>query len=103
MITSFAVGAEFKLIDQFSPALRKLLTEVRELNKVLDQARANLAALGKFAMPAGLTAAVAETTDLAKAWGDVAKNAAVAQRTTGQASSAAVRSAASVVGIAQPR
>jgi len=39
VITSYAVGAEFKLIDQSSPALRKLLAEIRELNKVLDAAR----------------------------------------------------------------
>jgi hypothetical protein len=38
-------------------------------------------------MPTGLTNAVAETGDLPKPWGDVAKNATVAQRAIGQASS----------------
>ena len=58
-----------------------------ELNLAIDKARENLATLGNSVMPTGLTNAVAETGDLAKAWGDVAKNAAVAQRAIGQASS----------------
>jgi hypothetical protein len=58
MIESFTVGAIFKLVDEASPTLRKVLAEVRELNKVLDQARANLASMGTFAMPAGLGRAV---------------------------------------------
>jgi hypothetical protein len=45
VITGFTVGAEFRLIDQFSPTLRKLLAEIRELNKALDQARASLAGI----------------------------------------------------------
>jgi hypothetical protein len=48
----------------------------------------------------GLTKAVAETGDLAKAWGNVAKNAAVAQRAIGQASSAAVRTAPAAASLA---
>jgi len=53
MVTGFVVGSTFRLIDEFSPTLRLILAEVRKLNLQLDQARVNLAALGKFAMPAG--------------------------------------------------
>jgi hypothetical protein len=86
MITSFEVGARFQILDQASPALRLILKQVRELTVALDKARENLATLGKSVMPVGLTRAVAETDGLAKAWGDVAKNAAAAQRAIGGAS-----------------
>ena len=94
MITSFEVGAVFKIINEASPQLTKILRQVRELNVALDKARESLATLGKNAIPAGLTTAVAETGDLAKAWGDVAKNAAMAQRAIGTASTAAARAPA---------
>jgi hypothetical protein len=94
MITSFEVGARFKILDEASPALTKILRQVRELNLAIDKARENLASIGKMAMPAGLTAAVAETDGLATAWGNVAKNAAAAQRAIGSASSAAARAPA---------
>src|SRR5216683_2880533 len=95
MITGFAVGAEFRLIDQFSPTLRKLLGEIRQLNVVLDQARANLAALGKFAMPVGLTAAVGETQALGVAWREVAAASALATRNLAAAGAAGHTAAAS--------
>jgi len=60
VITAFEVGSVFKIIDQASPALRKILAEVRQLNLALDKARASLATVGKFAAPTGLTAAVAQ-------------------------------------------
>jgi hypothetical protein len=93
MITSFEVGSIFRIIDQASPTLRLILRQVRDLNVALDKARESLAGLGKFAMPTGLTAAVAETGALAKAWGDVAKNAELAQRAIGGASKVAARTA----------
>ena len=92
MITSYEVGAIFKIVNEASPALLKILKQVRELNLAIDKARENMALLGKAVMPTGLTTAVAETGDLAKAWGDVAKNAAIAQKAIGNASSTAVRS-----------
>src|ERR1700692_3395508 len=93
MISSFTVGSIFRIVDEASSALRLILRQVRELNVVLDKARANLAALGKFAAPAGLTAAVGETGELAAAWKLVATNATAAQRAIGSASTTAVRSA----------
>src|ERR1700738_1088353 len=97
MITSFEIGAVFKILDQASPALRKILAEVRELNVALDKARANLAAMGKLAMPTGLTAAVGETQALATAWREVAAASALASRnltTAGAAGRSAAVSAA---------
>jgi hypothetical protein len=38
-VTSFEVGARFRLIDEFSPALRKMLAQIRELTGVIDKAR----------------------------------------------------------------
>jgi hypothetical protein len=93
MITSFEVGAIFKIVNEASPALTKILRQVRELSAAIDKARENLATVGKFAMPTGLTAAVAETSDLAKAWGDVAKNATTARFAIGNASTVAARAA----------
>jgi hypothetical protein len=53
MIAGFEVGAVFKIINEASPALAQILKQVRELNAVIDKARANLASIGK-AMPTGL-------------------------------------------------
>jgi hypothetical protein len=75
MITSFEVGSIFKIIDEASPALRKILAEVRQLNAALDKARKNLAEMGKFAMPAGPA------------------NATAANRAIGSASTVAARTA----------
>lgn len=36
MITSFEVGAVFKIINQASPALTKILAQIRELNLAID-------------------------------------------------------------------
>jgi hypothetical protein len=91
VISSFTVGATFKIINEASPALAQILRQVRELNVAIDKARASLASLGKSVMPVGLTTAVAETGALAKAWGDVAKNATIAQRAIGSASATAAR------------
>jgi hypothetical protein len=94
MITSFQVGAVFEIINKASPTLTKILAQVRELNLALDKARANLAAMGKLAMPTGLTAAVGETQALAGAWREVAAASALATRNLGAAGAAASRSAA---------
>jgi hypothetical protein len=88
MITSFEVGAVFKVINEASPALRQILKQVRDLNVAIEKARTNLALVGK--MPA-LAGAAAETEALAAAWGNVAKNAALAQRALGGAATAAGR------------
>jgi hypothetical protein len=49
MITNFAVGAEFKIINQASPAIAKILAEMRVLNDVIKATRLNLTGLaGQF-------------------------------------------------------
>lgn len=88
MITSFEVGAIFKIVNQASPTLTKILAQVRELNVAIDKARINMNALGQLKMPTGMSAAVAETESLATAWGNVAKNASMARRNMGTAASA---------------
>ena len=92
MIAGFEVGAVFKIINEASPALAKILKQVRELNPAIDKARENLATLGTGIGNIKLGAATDETAALATAWGDVAKNARAAQAAIGRASATAVRS-----------
>ena len=92
MIAGFEVGAVFKIINEASPALAKILKQVRELQVTIDKAKTSLSSIG--ASP-GLTAAIAETGNLAKAWNDVSKNAAAAQRAMGSASVRSTMAAAS--------
>jgi hypothetical protein len=93
MISTFEVGAVFKIINEASPALRTILKQVREISLSVDKARESLALLGKSIVPLGLTKAVGETEGLATAWGNVAKNATAAQRAIGTASATASRTA----------
>lgn len=79
MITSFEVGAVFKIINEASPALRKILGEIRALNKAIEGARANASALMKT-LGAGTDAAVGETRALAAEWRSVAAQAKLANR-----------------------
>lgn len=89
MITSFEVGAVFKIINEASPALRTILRQVRELRAEIDRVKANMAGLGKDLAPAGLSAAVAETQALAGAWREVAIQSNSARRALGSAATAA--------------
>jgi hypothetical protein len=57
MITSFEVGAVFKIINQASPALTKILQQVRDLNIAIDKARTNLGTLGTASPPKPLARA----------------------------------------------
>jgi len=62
MITSFEVGAVFKIINEASPALKTMLKQVRDLTAAVEKAKVGLASLNKELLPSsGLTAAVAET------------------------------------------
>ena len=42
MITSYEVGAVFKIVNEASPALTQILKQIRELNGVIEKARENL-------------------------------------------------------------
>ncbi|WP_425907613.1 hypothetical protein [Nitrobacter sp. TKz-YC02] len=90
MITSFEVGAVFKIINQASPALTQILRQIREINLAVDNARKNLALINK---PIGIGAAIGETNRLAAAWGDVAANATAARTAIRNASAATARAA----------
>ena len=92
MIAGFEVGAVFKIINEASPALTRILRQVRELNAVIDKARENLATLGTGIGNIKLGAATEETAALAAEWRNVAKNASAARLAIGNASSAALRS-----------
>lgn len=83
MISSFEVGAVFKILDEASPALRKILAQVRELNKAIEGLKANMSALGRN--PA-LVAAIDETKGLALAWREVQKASTSANRSINAAS-----------------
>lgn len=90
MITSFEVGAVFKIVNEASPALTKMLRQVRELTAAVDKARASFAELSKgVGSGAGLTAAIGETKALSAEWKGVAENAAKARVAMTAASGAA--------------
>ena len=91
MIAGFEVGAVFKIINEASPALTRILRQVRELNAVIDKARENLATLGTGLGNIKLGAATEETAALAAEWKNVARNATSARLAIGNASSAALR------------
>ncbi len=82
MITSFEVGAIFRLVDQASPALRKMLATIRELRKAIDGVKLEL---GGIANAPALGRAIGETKLLADEWKNVAKSAAAANRAIGRA------------------
>src|ERR1700738_2766307 len=69
MITSYEIGAIFRIVNEASPALRKILAEVRE----------TLATIGR-GVTAGLGSAVGETQALAGAWREVAAASAFNSR-----------------------
>jgi len=88
MITTFEVGAVFKIINEASPALAEILKQVRALNRAVAKASESLALIGKSFSAVSLGSATAETGALAKAWGDVATNARLARTAIGGATRA---------------
>jgi hypothetical protein len=95
MIASLEVGAVFRIINEASPALVKILKQIRELNAVVEKAKINLAEIGK--MPS-MTAAIGETDKLAKTWGDVAANAGAARLATNNAANQTRRAMGNAAG-----
>lgn len=91
MITSYEVGAIFRIIDQASPVLKEILKQVRALNAAINKARENLASLNKVMVPQGMAGAVDQTRALAIAWREVAAQSQAATRAIGQAGTAARR------------
>ena len=83
MIISAEVQAIFKIIDQASPALKRILAQVRELTKAVEKARESLASItkGTGVGSTGLATAIGETDKLAASWKRVAEQAAQARAT----------------------
>jgi hypothetical protein len=90
MITSFEVGAVFKIINEASPALTRILRQVRELQASVDKARVSIAELTKGFGGTGLATAIGETDKLAASWKSVAKSAAEANASMTRASRAPI-------------
>jgi hypothetical protein len=82
VISSFEVGATFRIVNEASPQITKILLQVRELNAAIDKAKASMAGLAKIP---GLTAAIGETNALATAWREVAGASGAATRAMGRA------------------
>jgi hypothetical protein len=96
MVTGMEVGALFRLVDEVSPGLRKILESVRELNKAITAARDNLKGLG--ATSPGLGAAITETDSLAAAWRKVGESAAAASKLINETAAKSAAAAATATG-----
>jgi hypothetical protein len=103
MITTFEVGAVFKIINEASPALAAILKEVRSLNTAITKAKEGLASIGLSVSTIKLGTAVAETDALAASWGLVAKNAASARLAMGSAATVAARAPGTSAGAGRHR
>ncbi|MDI1347390.1 MAG: hypothetical protein PSV22_25370 [Pseudolabrys sp.] len=85
MITSFEVGAVFKIVNEASPGIRAILTDIRALNKAITNTEKNMSRLTGV-MNKGLGPALGETRALARAWEGVALSAGLAQAAIASAS-----------------
>src|SRR5665213_2337945 len=93
MITSFEVGSSFRIVDEATPALRKIREQMQSLNKVINEIRESLAGFSKSVAP-GIDGAIKQTDGLAEAWGNVGKSAAEASRVIAATTKVARESAA---------
>lgn len=97
MITSFEVGSVFKIVDEASPGLRKILGEVRRLREVINAAKAELGEFSKAVAPA-IGGAVKETNTLTAAWERVGQAAREASAQVVRAAETAKGAAAAATG-----
>jgi hypothetical protein len=79
MITTFEVGARFRILNEASPALAEILKQIRSINIALAKAKEGFASLGTSVSGLRLGTAVGEVDALAASWGSVTKNAAAAR------------------------
>ncbi len=91
MLTTYEVGAVFRVLDSATGPLRKILESVTALNKAITATRNNLKGLG---VAPGLGAAIAETDSLAAAWTKVGVEAAAAAKVVAASAASSARSAA---------
>ncbi len=97
MISSFEVGNIFKVIDEATPGLRKILGEVRRLREVISAAKAELGEFSKAVAPA-IGGAVKETNTLTAAWERVGQAAREASAQVVRAAETAKGAAAAATG-----
>lgn len=97
MISSFEVGSIFKVIDEATPGLRKILGEVRRLREVINAAKAELGEFSKAVAPA-IGGAVKETNTLTAAWERVGQAAREASAQVVRAAETAKGAAAAATG-----
>lgn len=71
MITSFEVGSIFKIVDQATPVLSRLLRGVTQLNDVVKATRTNMGALGAVRVTGATTSVRALTNQTLKLDGAV--------------------------------
>jgi hypothetical protein len=92
MITGFEVGSVFKIIDEATGPLRKILESVRELTKAITNAREGMAGFSGAVAP-GLAGAITQVNELTAAWDrTAAASVAAARAATASARSAAAAS-----------
>jgi hypothetical protein len=74
-------------VNEASPALTRILKQVREITAAVEKARESMVL---FTKPLGLNITIGETDRLAASWADVAKNAGAAQLAIGRAARTAL-------------
>jgi hypothetical protein len=94
-VTAFEVGALFKIIDEATGPLRKIMAEVRALNDAIKLARDGMAGFSAATAP-GIAGAITDVNLLAAAWGRVEAATLAAARAAGTSA----RAATSVPGVA---
>jgi minor tail protein len=91
-VTGFEIGAIFKIVDEATGPLRRIMESVRELNKEIKVAREGMAGFGAAVAP-GIAAAIADVNLLAGAWGRVEAATLAATRASATTARAAAASA----------
>ncbi len=92
MITGFEVGALFRLVDEMSPGLRKILEGMRELNATIKTVRENLVGFSGAIAP-GMTGAITQVNELTAAWGRAEAASIAAARAAGTSARGAAAAA----------
>src|SRR2546425_1078759 len=90
---SYEVAAAFRIVDDATAPLRRILEAVRELNTAIKGARDGLAQFSTAAAP-GLSGAITQVNELAVAWERVASASRTAAGSSGAASASSAAAAA---------
>jgi TP901 family phage tail tape measure protein len=102
VIAGFEVGAVFRIVDEATAPLRKILATIREVTDAVKVARDEMAGFGAAVAP-GISAAITETSGLAGAWTRAAESSVAAARVMNESAAsaaAAARTAAAASGAA---